>query len=296
MALIDSLPLFVRDEDDIRADFDLRANAGLTTDDPEWVDTRVGSPFWLATQVAVTDSARNVDRMNEVVAASMISTSWGEHLDNHAASYGMERKAASFATGVVRFTGTVGTLIGTGVRVSPVQTDPEIEPPVFYTTQSGTIPAGGFLDLAVQAEDAGIAGNVAANQITFLITGVGGIASVNNAAATGGGVEVESDEALVLRLLQRFAGKGSGTQADYIGWSLEDPEVGRVTVVPVWAGPGTVQVILMSPSGDSVSAAAVSRVQLRLDPVAGQGKGQAPISHNVTVQTPAQVQISRYRR
>lgn len=290
--LLDQFPIFKRSEVDIRADYDLRANAGLTVNDPDYVDTRVGSPFYLATQVSVIHSARQVDRMNEIAVAAIPATSWGEHLDNHAASYGLERKPANPATGVVRFTGDEGTLLGTGIRVSPVQTDPEIEPPVFFTTTSGTIPVGGFIDLEIQAEEDGDAGNVAAGTITFPLTGVEGVASISNPVATNGGVEVESDEALVERMLQRFQGKGAGNQADYVGWGLENPEVGRVTVVPVWQGAGTVQVILMTASGDAVSGAAVAERQLAIDPVPQQGKGLAPISHAVTVTTPASVQIS----
>jgi hypothetical protein len=48
----------------------------------------------------------------------------------------------------------------------------------------------------------------------------------------------------------------------------------------------------MTADGDSVSNATVAERQLAIDPVAGQGKGLAPISHNVTVTTPAGVQIS----
>jgi uncharacterized phage protein gp47/JayE len=289
-------PLFGKSEDDIYGEMAARAHAGLTPDDPDYVDTRVGSPFWLATRPMAVATAEAYSRMNEAAAAGILGTSWGTYLDNNGASFGQTRKPALAATGVETFTGDAGTVIGAGVEVGMIQTDPDIEPPTFVTVESGTIPgavgATGTLALAIQCVVEGTAGNVAAHQITQLLSGVPGVDSVDNAAATAGGVEEESDEAYKARLLQLFKGQGDGTAADYERWALEEPGVGRVTVVPLWAGPGTVQVIIMDELGRAVAGSIVTSLQNRLDPVPGQGAGQAPISHEVTVQTPTEVLIN----
>lgn len=404
--------MFARSEAQIRADFDARANLGLTSADADWIDTRVGSFYYIATQPSVIWFARTIDRMNEIAASANLATAWEDYLDLHAEGFGEARLAATKATGKVTFVGTVGTLIGSGVQISPPQTDADVDPPTFQTLASGTIGAaivtptgpsatvqsggaltfsttyryvvtaldgegetigstevngaiaasgtlrqilvdwtdvagavsynvyrrtgvtgppydflinvvvsqytdtgavatngtihppavnttGGKKTLDIEAILPGVQGNVAVGQITFLRTGVTGIASLSNAVATTGGTEVEADPQLKKRLTTLFQGKGGGTIADYIEWCLSAGQfvaaaagVGRVTVIPVWAGPGTVQVIISNSAGDPVPASVVTAMQTYLDPVAGQGKGRAPIEHTVTVQTPTGVTVN----
>lgn len=390
-------PLFGRSEAAIMDEMAARANDGLATDDPDYVDTRPGSFYYLAQRPVAIGLATAYSRMNEAVAAGIVATSWGPWLDLHAESFGTERKAAVAAEGIVTFVGAVDTLIGTGVRVVTTQTDPDIDPVVFETTQSGIVPdigvptglagaavVGGSLaatttyhyvatgvdvfggetlptadvaittsspnkkihfnvvfgantnsvriyrrtaaagppwdfvfettldvfdddgttapdgarhpptvattqpslGLTVQALEPGAAGNVAAAAVTLLDTGVSGIQSVTNLEAFAGGVEEESDKALKIRLVQRFEGQGPGNQADYVRWALDEPGVGRVTVIPNAFGLGTVQVIIMDENGRNVDPVIVTRLQNRLDPVPGLGEGQAPIDHEVTVETP----------
>lgn len=291
----DYSPIFVRTEAQMRADWDIRANAGMTVDDPEWVDIRQGSTFWMMTQPHIIEHAIGYDRLNEVVAAAILSTSWGASLDLHAQSFGEARIAAGYATGVVTFTGPSGTLIGTGAQVGPAQDDPDIDPPIFETTASGTIPVGGTLDLPIIAREPGAASNVAANKITILHSGVPGITLINNALAVGGGSEDETDAALKSRLELIFQGKGSGTIADYSREALNQPGVGRVTVIPHFNGPGTVQLILLDDNGDPITEPTRVAAQLHFDPrisAAGTvvaaippGSGWAPINHVVTVST-----------
>lgn len=134
-------PLFAKDESVIYSEMAARANAGLATDDPGWVDTRVGSMFWLSNYPTAVAISAAYTRMNEAAAAGILATAWDSYLDLHADSYGAERKVASFATGSILFVGTPGTLIGSGTRALPPQVDPDVDPPIFETTASGTIPA-----------------------------------------------------------------------------------------------------------------------------------------------------------
>lgn len=283
----DFFPIFVRREEDIREDFNVRANAGLTPNDPAWVDVRTGSQFQLCTQPSVVEHALAYDRMNEVLAAGFLATSWGDYLDTHAASYNEERVGEGYAVGTVTFTGANGTIVGSGVRVGPAQTDPETDPPVFETTAGGLI-GGGSVDLPVRAVESGVEGNVGANAITLLRTGVDGVTAITNAAAMSGGADVEADDSLKDRLIRLFSGKGSATLADYAREALRWPGIGYVTVMPHWAGPGTVKLSIRDDSRNPVSAPLVAEFQEHMDPLAspGQGKGWAPINHEVTVVTP----------
>ena len=139
--------------------------------------------------------------------------------------------------------------------------------------------------LAAQALTAGIAGNVAAGAITSLDTVLADVLSVTNPTPMDGGEEIESDSDFRDRILGEYQGtSGGGNVTDYRRWSASQGVV-RTTVVPVWSGPGTVLVIAMNSDGTPVASTVVAGLQAYLDPVAGQGAGQAPIGATVTVVT-----------
>lgn len=146
--------------------------------------------------------------------------------------------------------------------------------------------------LAVEAVEAGQDGNLSALAITNLDTPNVGVDSVYNANPITSGEEVETDEALRTRILFEFEGQGGGSENDYRRWALSIAGVGRVFVNPVWLGPGTVQVVVMQEDGDAVSPEIVDAVQQYLDPIPGLGRGVAPVGAEVTVQTPAVVNIA----
>lgn len=156
----------------------------------------------------------------------------------------------------------------------------------------GANTTGGAIDLPVTAVDTGVDGNVAGNSITVAVTPLSGVTAINNAGATQGGTEPETDDALRTRVQQSFKPRGPGTIFDYVRWASAYDGVGRVAVIPIWAGPGTVLVIVTDADGNPVSAGTVATVQAGLDPIAGKGHGVAPIGHVVTVRTPTQFNIT----
>lgn len=144
---------------------------------------------------------------------------------------------------------------------------------------------GGKLALAVQATEAGVAGNVAANAITVFSSPPPAGTTVANPESTQGGTEAETDEALRERVLGAFQGQGAGNKRDHERWSRAWAGVGRVTVIPLWNGPGTVKHIVTTADGDPVSAGTVAGLQADLDPVPGAAEGRAPVGAIVTVTT-----------
>jgi uncharacterized phage protein gp47/JayE len=138
--------------------------------------------------------------------------------------------------------------------------------------------------LAISALTPGSAGNLGANALTTLETPIAGVLAVTNQAPTVGGADVESDADFRARLLSQYQGGGAGTVADYVRWSLAWG-VERVAVVPLWDGPGTVLVVAMEADGTPVDSDVLTGLQQYLDPVAGQGHGQAPVGASVTVAT-----------
>lgn len=269
------------------------ANEGLdpAVDAELWVDTREGSHWRTAVQPCARELARFYDRAGtEVPMSAMVVWSWGEYLDDLARVWDVFRLAATQATGEVTFTGPEGTVIGPGttVAVEPIE---EEAAPSFEVTTGGTIGPTGEITLAVQAVEPGAEGDVAAGAITAPVTPLPGVTLVN-AEPTQGGTDPETDEALVERLLEEFAGKGGGTKRDYRVWARERDGVGHATVIPAWEGPNTVLVIITGPDGGPTSTETVELLQAELDPVPGLGAGKAPVGARVTVQTATLLNIS----
>lgn len=146
--------------------------------------------------------------------------------------------------------------------------------------------------LPIEALEAGVAGNVGSDAITFMISAINGVESVTNPDPTQNGADIESDEQLRKKLLLEFRGKGSGNQAAYMAWCLAYPGVGIATIIPLIYGPGTVGCIIQSETGAPLGDDIVDGLQYLLDPLPGLGAGLAGIDHTVTVLTPATVTIT----
>jgi len=232
---------------------------------PDW-DKSEGSFVYDIMAAFALFLAQDADWAQQVLERGFAQTTFGEYLTLRAEEHGVIRKPATKATGIVTFTGTPGTVIPAGTRVSTAST--ETEPAIVFATDvDAAIPAEGTVDVAVTAEQAGAAGNVPAGSITFLVEPVSGVTSVINANPTSGGADEESDEALRKRYLTRVRNpSASGNKADYINWALEVQGVGGVSVVPVEDGPGTVSVYIVDTDKKPASQAIVDAVQNYIAP------------------------------
>jgi uncharacterized phage protein gp47/JayE len=134
----------------------------------------------------------------------------GEYLDNRAADFGLTREAARKAIGFVTFTGTPASSIPLGAQIRKPATA-VTDAVVFETTESGVVPGGGSIVLAVQAVVAGENGNVAAASITEQVTTIAGITAVSNAAQTRLGRDEEDNASLRERILRHLDGLSRGT-------------------------------------------------------------------------------------
>jgi uncharacterized phage protein gp47/JayE len=295
--LLSLLPLFSTEtEGAIRERFDAWANEGISVEDAnEWVDTRPGSFFFLNTEPMVREVARAYDLMGtEFVGASFPLYSWGTYLDDLAAGYSVERLAATQAGGIVTFTGPEGTTIPAGTTLGVPAAVEDAGFKEYEVTEGGEIGPSGKLDLPVVSVEAGSVTNAAAGQVTEILSTIEAeeeVTAVNDDPIVGG-TDPETDESLRERLLAVFEGRGPGNVRDYEIWARSYGGVGMVTVIPVWNGPGTVKVIVLTDEGQPVSAEVVEGLQDFLDPVAGKGSGQAPVGHTVTVATAEAIDVT----
>lgn len=132
-------------------------------------------------------------------------------------------------------------------------------PPATNTTGGTTV------TLPVRATEPGTAGNLAAGALTVMETPIPGV-TVSNPERMLGGTEVQSDAALVARLVELHNDRGGATAQRYRTWALEQEGVGAATVVPLFAGAGTVLVVVRTAEGAPVSAENVTELWNRLDP------------------------------
>lgn len=186
-------------------------------------------------------------------------------LERWAGLFGLARKVAQRAEGLVTFTGTDGVEIPLGTLLKRVD---GVE---FQTTELGTI-ASSSSTVAVEAVLAGSSGNsnpgAGTLQLSPSLPGVSLAVEIEAPGLTGG-TDVETDEELRDRLVARLrAGSRGGSADDYVTWALEVPGVTRAWALPLVSGPGTVGVTFLVASGSTApvpDSAQVAEVQAYID-------------------------------
>lgn len=219
----------------------------LNNTDPR-VDTREGSPTY-------TLQAPNADEFANVYAEFQATkeevfiindegevTMAGARLDAWVNIFGMERKAGGRASGQVTLTAAEPTLVPAGTQVFA----PATLNILFETIEDATATPSG-VTVGVISVYAGADSNVASGSITGVVGDLEGIITVTNPAETAGGFDEESDEELVARYFNYMRKPAaSGNANDYYRWATETAGISDALVIPVWNGPGTVKVILLS--------------------------------------------------
>ena len=235
------------------------------------IDQREGSVTHDLTMPAAIEIANAYIELDAVLALGFAETSEGEYLDMRASEHGVTRKEALKAQGSVILTGPVATVVPEGTRL---QTAAE----VFFVTLANVTLTSGTATVNAEAEEAGLAGNVATGEIDALAPGdLYGIVTVTNTAAFDGGADTEDDASLLARLMDRVQRPAtSGNAAHYKQWALEVAGVGDAKVYPVWNGGGTVKVVLL----DTEKTAPAPSV---VDAAAAYIETQRPIGAAVTV-------------
>jgi uncharacterized phage protein gp47/JayE len=106
--------------------------------------------------------------------------------------------------------------------------------------------------------------------------------------------DVEDTEALRARYFSSLKSSAfGGNKQDYKEKTNSLDGVGGTVVVPVWAGGGTVKLIIIDSDFNVASDTLISKVQGAVDPTQdGSGLGFAPIGHTVTVTTASAVPIN----
>ncbi|MCB2190358.1 MAG: baseplate J/gp47 family protein [Deltaproteobacteria bacterium] len=213
----------------------------------------------------------------------MPDTAEADYLARWAGIWGVQRKAATAATGAVTVSGTVGSVVPAG---SVMQRSDLVR---FAVVEEVTL-AAATTTVEVRAEETGTDGNTAAAApMSFVspITGVNTVASVGEDGLSGG-TDAENDAALLARLLLHIQEPPhGGSEADYEAWSLEISGVTRAWAYANYLGLGTVGVCFVmddKPGGIIPDAGEVEAVQAYIDEL-------RPVTAQVTVFAPTPVEL-----
>jgi uncharacterized phage protein gp47/JayE len=223
------------------------------------------------------------------MARFYVSSARGQWLDMRASEYGLSRVVASPTLRNL----TVAHAAGPAVTIPVGQqfaTLPGSAVQVIYQVTQETILPTGSASVAVPVVSTTTGAATAIPDATTLRqqgTALAYINTIVTAAVTTAGTDRESDDSLRARVLDRLRNPpGPGSAADYERAVLDEFSgiVESVTVVPLWDGPGTVEVLILGPNNAVPSGGTIADVQAFLDT-------WAPVGASVTVDAPAVVAV-----
>jgi uncharacterized phage protein gp47/JayE len=206
-------------------------------------------------------------------------TADSDYLERHASRYGIYRKAASIASGVVRMTGAAGSAV-------PIGTEGKLNSGIAYvTTVSALIGAGGTVDIPAKAIVAGIAGNQIAGATLTLSAAPASVQSQASIVSMTGGADIEIDADLLVRLLIRIRlPPAGGAVHDYAAWALEVPGVTDAYIYPQRRAVNSVDVVI-EVAGGLPSAQMIADVYAHIE-------SMRPVCAGVLVMAPQLVAVN----
>lgn len=260
----------------------------MLTETPADIDKREGSITYDMTAPAAGRAAEIYVELDNILALGFADTAVDadnettDWLGMRTSEMGVDRKPAVQATGQLTFTGPSGTVIPVGTRASTNSSTPIY----FVTTIEGTIPVGGSITLSANCEMGGLIGNVGASTITTMIGNLAGTVTVTNSNAFSGGVDKESNQALLDRYLERVRKPAtSGNSNHYLAWAKEVVGVGDAKCFPTWNGNGTVKVVIIDSEKTGADAALVTSTTTYIQSV-------MPVGPTLTVISATEVAIN----
>lgn len=213
-----------------------------------------------------------LEELNKVAFAD---TSHGEYLTMIAKQYGVIRKEATKAIGVLTVKGT-GTIYAGAIFA----TERGIQ---FTATENTDIKDTG--QIQIEAITAGNIGNVEAETIKVISMSIPGINSVINSEPTMGGYDEETDAELLDRYLFKVRNPAtSGNKNNYELWAREIEGVGGARCIPLWNGNGTVKIVIIDANLNVADETLLNKVRAYLEE-------EKPIGADLTVVSATAVNV-----
>lgn len=253
---------------------------------PNDIDKREGSIIYDAVAPAAMVNAQQSLSLANIIRETYIKTAQGEFLDYRAVEHGTSRYAATNTEVKAKFNDDDGNPINVevGDRFASIT-----ESPIFYTV----IKANDDGTAEMQAEEAGTSANSYIGQV-LPVTPNDNLAWAEITEIIAPARDAETDDHLRERILKNDAWLAyGGNIADYLDMIHKISEVGAAQIYPVWAGSGTVKLVIVNNDLMPASPDLVKKVKNIIDPEdnGAQGVGLAPIDHRVTVVAPEVLKV-----
>ena len=253
---------------------------------PNDIDKREGSIIYDAVAPAAMVSAQQSLSLANIIRETYIKTAQGEFLDYRAVEHGTSRYAATNTEVKAKFNDDDGNPVNVNIgdRFASIA-----ESPIFYTV----IKANNDGTAEMQAEEAGTSANGYLGQV-LPVTPNDNLAWAEITEIIAPARDAETDDHLRERILKSDAWLAyGGNIADYLDMIHKISEVGAAQVYPVWAGSGTVKLVIVNNDLMPASPDLVKKVKNIIDPEdnEAQGVGLAPIDHRVTVVAPEVLKV-----
>jgi uncharacterized phage protein gp47/JayE len=263
---------------------------------PDGVTTIEGDIYWDCTRPTAEEKSKlEKIQLQNIIKQSHPQTATGIYLEYFGEFKGVYKNAATYSTGNIQITGTVGREIEAG-RLFGTPSTASKQSIQFEILENVTIDSDGNATLEAQCTAAGVIGNVEPNTITILISKIDGIKSVTNSYKFTGGTDIEDEEHYRARVMAAEQEENlSGADSDYVKWALEVDGVGSAYPLEEWNGASTVKVLILDKNGQPATQTLIKAVKdyIYPDKVPGQNRGgKAPVGAVVTIDTPSTLSIN----
>ncbi|WP_199883940.1 baseplate J/gp47 family protein [Anaerosinus massiliensis] len=250
------------------------------------IDKRQGSIIYDAIAPATAELAQAYVNLQLFYINNHLLTASGNSLDYRCADFGITRIGSTYAERVATCLDQDGNPynILVGSRYSTIAT----ENPLFYKCIA-KLTDGSFV---LQCETIGTIGNQYIGDL-LPVEYTARLGSIKISTIYKPARDTETDNEFRNRTLEWLRNKPfGGNVAHYRQWCSEYDGIGQVQVYPTWAGGGTVKLVIVDPLNQLCSLEFIEQVKEYFDPEPyGNGLGQAPIGHTVTVETATEKQI-----
>lgn len=242
-------------------------------------DTREGSFARTLISPASYEIWKGYTALEGVPDMIFITEDSGQYIDKKAADFGITRKPGVKAAGTMTFTGRNGTVIPAGKVFLT------LDGLGFTLDKQVIIPQEGTAQGTITAQDVGEIYNVEAGEISVQQSPLSGLTSFSNGETTGG-VNRETDAQLVARYYDYIRKPAtSGNVYQYEQWAESVNGVGQAKVFPLWAGNGTVKVVISDQDYGTASPETVEACRQYIESV-------RPIGATVTVESASALNLT----
>ena len=242
------------------------------------IDKREGSFTSNMVSPLSQELAKAYINMSDILSLGFIEDNFDTFLDKRVSEFGVYRKQGVKTTGEIKVEGKDGATIENGTIIKAND---------LYFTVLNDIELPNDNTIYVEANEVGYKYNLLANTEFELVEKNEKITKLVNEVDFTNGVDIESDEDLRKRFVKIVNNPStSGNKNHYEEWALEVNGVGRVVgVYPLWAGNGTVKVLIVGNDNKPVSEEIIEACELHISE-------NMPIGCQLTVITPNLLNVS----